>query len=334
MSPEVLKMQALYKSLFENSYSIMLIINPETGAILDANRAAQKFYQYSRKELLRKNISGINTLSKKDIKKEMRDAKLEKRNYFNFCHRLKSGQVRDVEVYSGLIEFGNNRFLYSIIHDISEKKLAKKTLQENESTIRAMINATNSLVYLFDIKGDIIDLNAPGAMLFEKSPDEMTTGKNFKIFLSENDLSMLTLLVNEVITTQNPINYQKDRDGRHYDINLHPVFNKSGRVDRICAFANDITDLKKTEKAFAAIETAGGICHEMNQPLQVILGNLELLKLHIEKDDPNINFINIILSQTEKLGIITKKLSNITRYKTKEYIKGTIFDIDRSSEIN
>jgi signal transduction histidine kinase len=104
-------------------------------------------------------------------------------------------------------------------------------------------------------------------------------------------------------------------------------------VDRICAFTGDITDLKKTERVFTAIETAGGICHEMNQPLQVILGNLELLKLKIGEDDPNIKLINTILSQTEKIGMITKKLTHITRYETKKYVKGTIFDIDRSSEI-
>ncbi len=81
-----------------------------------------------------------------------------------------------------------------------------------------------------------------------------------------------------------------------------------------------------------AIETAGGICHEMNQPLQVILGNLEILQLNLNDDDPNMNIVNMLLSQTEKLGSITKKLANITRYETKAYIKGTIFDIDNSSK--
>ena len=212
----------------------------------------------------------------------------------------------------------------------SEKKLAREILEKSESTIRAMINATKSLVYLFDLKGIIINLNTPGALLFNKTPREMI-GKNFKIFFGENDFSRLKSLVDEVAKTHTPINYQKDRKEKYYDINLYPVFNDSNHVDRICAFVNDITDLKKTEKVFAAIETAGGICHEMNQPLQVILGNLELLKLNMKADDPNLNFINAILSQTEKLGLITKKLTHITHYKTKEYLKGTIFDIDKSS---
>ena len=71
----------------------------------------------------------------------------------------------------------------------------------------------------------------------------------------------------------------------------------------------------------------------MNQPLQVILGNLELCTLNMKKNDPNLNLINTAMSHTQKLGNITKKLTNITRYETKEYIKGTILDIDRSSGI-
>jgi nitrogen fixation/metabolism regulation signal transduction histidine kinase len=159
------------------------------------------------------------------------------------------------------------------------------------------------------------------------------TGKNFKDFFSENDYSRISTLVKKVVKTHKPVHYQAGREKKFYDVTLYPVLNPSNRVDRICAFTGDITDLKKTERVFTAIETAGGICHEMNQPLQVILGNLELLKLKIGEDDPNIKLINTILSQTEKIGMITKKLTHITRYETKKYVKGTIFDIDRSSEI-
>lgn len=330
MPQDAVKKITLYESLFENSYSIMLIIDPASGKIFDANKAAVKFYQYSKKELLEKNISDINRLSKKETKKKLQETRLQKRNYSNFRHRLKNGEERYVEVYSGPIEFEHKNLLYSIIHDVSEKKQVQETLKKSESTIRAMINATGSLVYLFDIEGLIVNLNTPGALLFDKSPQEMI-GKNLKDFFEENDFSKLKMLADEVVETHNPIKYQKDRNGHYYDVNLYPVFNKDNLVDRICVFANNITDLKKTEKAFAAIETAGGICHEMNQPLQVILGNLELLRFNLQGDDKNLNFLNIIVSQTEKLSLITKKLAHITQYETKQHLKGTIFDIDKST---
>ncbi|WP_041279387.1 PAS domain S-box protein [Desulfobacula toluolica] len=332
MSSDRQKKNVICESLFKNSHAIMLIIDPESGSIIDANPAALKFYQYSKKELIGMNISKINTLSEQELKQEMENSKLEKRSYFNFHHRLKNGEIRDVEVYSGPVEFNNQKVLYSIVHDITEKNRAQDILKKSESTIRAMINATKSLVYLSDIEGNIINLNTPGALLFNNSPQEMI-GKNLNAFFNEPDFSKLKLLMDEVTETHNPIIYQKEHRKRHYEVTLYPVFNKSNQVDRICVFANDITDLKTTEKVFAAIETAGGICNEMTQPLQIIIGNLELLKLNIKNDDPNRLFVNAMLSQAERLGAITKKLTHITRYETKKYTKGNIFDINKSSGI-
>ncbi len=325
------KNPAAYEALFKDSHSIMLILDPETGSILDANKAALDFYQYTRKELLDINISRINTLSDAEIASELSLAKDQKRNYFNFQHRIKTGVVKNVEVYSGPIDFNNKKVLYSIIHDISEKVVAQETLKKSESTIRAMINATKSLVYLFDMKGIIINLNTPGALLFNKSPAEMI-GKKFNQYFNENDFTRLSVLVKEISETHDSISYQKDRNGRFFDVNLYPVFNEKNKVVMICVFANDITDLKMTEKVFSAIETAGAICHEMNQPLQVLLGNMELIQLNSPKDDPNAKLIKNAIKQIERLGTITKKLTNITRYETKAYLKGTIFDIDKSSK--
>jgi len=130
MSSDPIQGQAVYKSLFENSHSIMLIIHPDSWAILDANKAAQEFYLYSKDELLGMPISKINTLPKKDIKKEMEKAKLQKRNYFNFSHRLKNGEIKNVEVYSCPIEFKNKKVFSAIVHDITEKKQTIENLKK------------------------------------------------------------------------------------------------------------------------------------------------------------------------------------------------------------
>lgn len=327
------KEHMLYKSLFENSHSVMMIIDPDTGKILDANLAAVKFYNYSKQILLDMNINQINTLSKSEIKTEIALAKKENRNYYNFSHKLESGEVKEVESYCGPIDFKNKKVIYSIVHDVTDKKKAQRNLKERESNIRAMINSTASLIYLVQIDGTIINLNKPAAKLFDKKPKEML-GENIKPYLSENDRIRLESYAKEVIKTQKSYNYQRERDNKIYEVTFYPVFNKNHPLDQVCLVARDITDLKKTEKVFAAIETAGAICHEMNQPLQVVLGNLELIKLNLETDDENVKFVNTMIEQTERLGEITKKLTHITRYETKEYIKGTIFDIDKSSDID
>ena len=68
------KAEEFYQSLFDQSHSIMLIIHPETGDIIDANIAACEFYGYSKSQITNMKIMEINTLPEEQIFKEMEKA--------------------------------------------------------------------------------------------------------------------------------------------------------------------------------------------------------------------------------------------------------------------
>ena len=92
-----------YRSLFQNNHAIMLLIDPETADIVDANPAACSYYGYAREELTAKKIIDINTLPLKQIRRRMKQACSGEQQQFFFQHRLADGEVRDVEVFSGPI---------------------------------------------------------------------------------------------------------------------------------------------------------------------------------------------------------------------------------------
>jgi len=121
----LMEREQLYRALFENNLSVILLIDPETGAVFDANPSACAYYGYSKETLQSMKVTDINTLSRTEVFEEMERAKSEKRNYFNFRHRLANGLLRDVEVFSGPITVSGKAMLCSIIHDISERKLAE-----------------------------------------------------------------------------------------------------------------------------------------------------------------------------------------------------------------
>lgn len=121
-----------YRNLFQNRHTAMLLIDPHTAAIVDANPAAVAFYGWSREELIQRKISDINTISPAEILSEMSLANSEKRSHFLFKHRLADGTVRDVEVYSGPITLKGKSLLLSIIFDITARIQAEveRTRQE------------------------------------------------------------------------------------------------------------------------------------------------------------------------------------------------------------
>jgi PAS domain S-box-containing protein len=103
------------------------------------------------------------------------------------------------------------------------------------------------------------------------------------------------------------------------------------------ATISDISQRRSAEKVKlekqrlqGVLEMAGAVCHEINQPLQAIMGYSEMLLAGSDKKTAA--NIRAIKSQATRLGKITKKLSNITHYKTVDYPGNTkIVDIWRSS---
>ncbi|WP_304222263.1 PAS domain S-box protein [Gracilinema caldarium] len=132
--------EALFRHVFEQHKAVKLLIDPEDGRILDANLVAVEFYGWSREQLCSMHIQEINTLSPEAVAKEMAKAVENKRNYFQFKHRLADGSVRDVEVYSSKLEMRGKAVLHSIVHDDTDRKRAeealKKQLAEKEILLR------------------------------------------------------------------------------------------------------------------------------------------------------------------------------------------------------
>ena len=69
-----------YKSLFDNNHSVMLLIDPETGNIVDANPAAQSFYGYSHEEITQKKISAISIETSTSLRSSKSGRNLKKKS--------------------------------------------------------------------------------------------------------------------------------------------------------------------------------------------------------------------------------------------------------------
>ena len=165
--------EARYKSLFYNNHAVMLLIDTESGMILDASPAAERFYGWSLDELKTMHIRQINTLSPEKLQAEMESSITNKRNYFLFKHNRAAGGPVDVEVYSGPIEYNGKKYLYSIVHDISKRTAAIRALQKSEARFRTLVdNAPDAIFEIVDHR--FVFINKAGLKLLgAATPEEL-----------------------------------------------------------------------------------------------------------------------------------------------------------------
>lgn len=152
----LLKKLEIAKNRFENMFrihsSIMLLIDPQNGQILDANQSAVDFYGYSLDELKNMNIKQINQLSAEEIIKKYTEAEHLKVNSFIFEHKIKSGAVKVVEVSSSPIETTSGTILFSIIKDITKEKKIENRLKESYKNIEKLIDLQDNIIILTNKK--------------------------------------------------------------------------------------------------------------------------------------------------------------------------------------
>ncbi|MGI8787377.1 MAG: sensor domain-containing protein [Pyrinomonadaceae bacterium] len=240
-----------YRQMFEKNQAVKFIIDADTGAFVDVNPAACKFYGYSRAEFKTKNITDINTLPAEQIVRELKEAKRERRSCFHFQHRLASGEVRDVEVHSSPLQDQNQNLLYSIVQDVTERKQAERALKESEERYRDLFENANDLIYVHDLEGNYISANRTAERVFGYTLEEALKMNIKQVVVPEHLEIVRRNLSAKSEGTEKSV-YEVDcltKDGRRItlEINSRTIF-KDGAAVAVQGIARDITERKQAEE--------------------------------------------------------------------------------------
>jgi len=240
-----------YRQMFENNRAVQLLIDPATGAILDANMAAADFYGYSIAELRNMRIWDINVLGEEKVREEMADAARQERSYFVFRHMRANGEIRDVEVHSGPVEAGGRSALYSIIHDVTERRRAEQALQQSEEKYRNIFNYASVGIYQSTLDGRFITANTTLARMlgFDSVEELLQRSLADDIYIDREQRD-------DLIRRFEPRGYASDcelqwrrKDGSPMwvQLNAHAIKSAKGTL-YFEGFVYDITERKRAEE--------------------------------------------------------------------------------------
>jgi len=141
---DALRQNPLWLQTFERNAAVQLLIDPATRLIIDANPAACRFYGYAR-ELFRG--LPLDTIEMTGMRAETED----EISIFDFQHRMRSGQVRQVRVTGSLIESPHAMLMHMIIFDITKRRRAEAAEYSQRVLASALVNTAAALVDTLDL---------------------------------------------------------------------------------------------------------------------------------------------------------------------------------------
>ncbi len=238
----------LFRKLFRKHSSIMLLIDPVSGIIADANLAAAAFYGYDEDALRGKRIAEINILPEQEIRDEMRRALHEQRNYFIFRHRLACGDERTVEVHSSAIDFKGRPLLFSIVFDITKRKQVEDSLQ-----LASMVYQNSSeAMSVVDGEGKIVAINPAFTEITGYTADDVI-GKHVSLLNSERGepetYAGLWAALDASGRWQGEL-WARRKGGSHFLrwLSVNTIYNPDGSVQCRVGLFSDITRKRETEE--------------------------------------------------------------------------------------
>jgi two-component system cell cycle sensor histidine kinase/response regulator CckA len=327
--------EARYRQIFDKSTSMCWIVDGESMKIVDVNSAAVLFYGWPREELVGKPLTEINVAPESSIREMVEAAQGERRNFFVFRHRLRSGVVRDVEVHSSPIELDGRRVLFSIIHDITDRVRAERQLVESEANYRRALEHASDAIVVSDRQGVILEVNARTEEILGYAR-EAIVGKRLEDFVAPEERERKPLRLRELVEGRSMLAERRlqRRSGSVVEVEISARDLGDGRFQ---AIVRDISErrrleeqLRQAQKMEAVGQLTGGIAHDLNNLLTVVLANSEMMAAALPSGTDDLrNDLGELQAAARRGAQMIRKLLSFSRHAPLTY---QVLDLGRVVE--
>ncbi|MDM8549279.1 response regulator [Desulfobacterales bacterium HSG2] len=327
--------EAQFRSMFEQNDASMLLTDPDTGDIVNANMASSEFYGYSLSELTGMNIRDINMLPEEQFGEDMRHVKSGRKKTLIFPHRLKNGKVRTVEAHFTPLEIHDKHLHFSIIHDIEERRQAEKALRESERRYRTLFDSASDAIFVHYFDGQIFDVNQAACERLGYDREELmqTVPKDF----TSPEYAALTSKRMEELREKGHIVFesaQVRRNGEVIPVEESSRIIEYGGKKAVLTISRDIHERKKAEeekkrlqeqiRQFQKMESigtlAGGIAHDFNNILYSIIGYIDLTMDDVPRDGVIRSNLEQVLKASYRARGLVKQILTFSQQESRERV--------------
>jgi diguanylate cyclase (GGDEF)-like protein/PAS domain S-box-containing protein len=234
---------------FQETGSIMLLIEPKSSQIVDANPAAVRFYGYPREHLLGMSLREINTLPWDETALERRQALA--RNVFQFRHRLISGEERYVDAYFCPVDGDGRPLLLAILHDVTRLKQTQEELRTAETLYRTAFQTSHDAVAISRLQdGLFIDANRSFLEIMEYTQEDVIgrTSRELDMWADPEDRNRLADAVEEQSFCQNFEMKLRKRSGEVFWSLASVSKIEMDGVAYMLSFFKNVSDIKEAQE--------------------------------------------------------------------------------------
>jgi len=321
---QLLENEDKFRTLFEQAEDSILLIDMETGELVEFNNKACENLGYSREEFKNIKIPDFEIIeSPEEVKKHLEKVVREGTEIFETKHRTKNGEIRNVIVSSKAINTRGKNFVQSIYRDITERKKAEEELIKAKTFSESIIDSLPGIFYLFDEKGKFLRWNQNFEEVSECSAEEIAK-MNILDFFKGEDKKHIAERIQEVFirgksTAEADFISKSGKKTSHYFTGLRIIINNTPYLG---GMGIDISERKKAEKKLQESEKRyrdfiSVASHEFKTPLIPIIGIPQIILKDTNLTEQQKDFIDEILLSGKKLNKLMDNLLDTTKIDAK-----------------
>lgn len=240
--------EARYRAFFEQGPDGVVILNTDTGQILEFNDQACRQLGYTREEFCKLNVADIDVIeSVEDVQARINKVLATGRDDFETLHRTRNGGVRNVHVTAQVIDSGKHPIYHCIWRDITEQKKAQDELWKSEAQKKAILNGIGINIALVDPDLNILWVNNASARSIHKTPEEMIGHPCYSFWGDSIHPCENCPTVRAFQTQKSERAIIQSPNGKIWDEGGEPVTDLHGNVIAVVEIAQDITERKHAE---------------------------------------------------------------------------------------